>query len=262
VAQEVVSYSLEIGNFRMLADARAFQAWLVLRQGGLAEAQRWAESVDPRTPLVPLTSFVFAPIVLAQVLIRQGTPTCLADASELLSRLAAFAESQHSTHRLVEVYALQALLYSKQGDEAAALRVLTKAVSQAQPGGLVRVFVDLGPDLGELLAPLRMEGTVAGFVERIIQAMSPVPARGTDGAAPRVSPKTRQPGLVEPLTDRELEVLAGLAQRQSAKEIAQHLIISDRTVKRHTANIYQKLSVNCRRDAVATALELGLLPQT
>ena len=65
---------------------------------------------------------------------------------------------------------------------------------------------------------------------------------------------------IEPLTRREIEILEFLAQRLSAKEIAQRLIISDRTVKRHTANIYQKLGVNSRRDAVAIALALGILP--
>ena len=66
--------------------------------------------------------------------------------------------------------------------------------------------------------------------------------------------------MVEPLTDRELEVLALLAQRLSAKEIAQELTITERTANRHTANIYQKLAVNNRREAVAAARALGLLP--
>ena len=66
--------------------------------------------------------------------------------------------------------------------------------------------------------------------------------------------------MIEPLTRRELQVLELLAQRMTAQEIAQKLILSEQTVKRHRANIYQKLGVNCRRDAVVTAMALGILP--
>jgi LuxR family maltose regulon positive regulatory protein len=258
VAESVVTYALEINNTRVLGDARACQAWLALKQGRYAEARRWAETVDPLAPLVPLTTFHVAAITLAKVLLASGTPSGLREGTELLARLRAFAESQHNTRTLIEVLALQALAESAAGRKSGALRYLAEAIGQAQPGGFVRVFVDLGPELAALLSRLRPEGALADFAAHVLHAFSsgepkerPSPPAGASSPKPIRSHDS--------LTDREMDVLKLLACRQSAKEIAHQLIISDRTVKRHTANIYQKLGVNSRHQAVMTAEALGIL---
>lgn len=124
----------------------------------------------------------------------------------------------------------------------------------------MRVFVDLGSKMASLLAGLRQEGAATEFGERLLQAFASRDASASDlvrALPPHLS--ARQTEMVEPLTGRELEVLELLAQRLSAKEIAQRLVISDRTVKRHVANIYQKLGVNSRREAVEAANALGML---
>jgi len=116
-----------------------------------------------------------------------------------------------------------------------------------------------------LLVRLRRTGVAPGYTGQILQAFGDEPsAAPNQGAAQRAAPGTAvsptgRPELVEPLTDREREVLALLAQRMSNKEIAQALTISPQTVKRHATNMYQKLQASGRREAVANAIRLGLL---
>lgn len=259
VVESALAVGLAINNPRILADARAFQAWLALQQGRPAEVQRWAESVDPGARVLPFTTFFVRHIVLAQVLLDQGTPASLDQAAQLLERLHGAVASQHNRRFAVEALALQAWLDDLRGDEPAALASLRQAVALAQPGGIVRAFADLGPQVAGLLVRLRQQGYAVDFIGRLLRAFPGDRADRFDLSrpAPVQVPAT---SLIEPLTYRELEILELLAQRLSAKEIAQRLVISDRTVKRHTANIYQKLAVHGRQQAVAEAKSLGLLP--
>ena len=133
----------------------------------------------------------------------------------------------------------------------------------AQPGGFVRVFVDLGPTLADLLGRLAAKGAATrDYVEQTLArlrrgAFQPTASAGRTAPAAQA---TAQAAMIEPLTRRELQVLELLAQRMTAQEIAQKLVLSDQTVKRHRANIYQKLGVHSRRDAIAAAVALGILP--
>lgn len=259
VVESVLAYALEINNTRVLADARASQAWLALQQGRPVEAQRWAESVDAGARILPIMTFTIPSVVQAQILLDQGTPASLRRASELLERLHGAVARQHSRRFAVDALALQAWLDDLRGDEPAALAGLRQAVALAQPGGIVRAFADLGLPMAGLLARLCQQGYAVDFINRVLRAFPSVPALPVD-LPPRALAPARAAALVEPLTVRELEILAFLAQRLSAKEIAERLVISDRTVKRHTANIYQKLAVHGRQQAVAEAQSLGLLP--
>jgi LuxR family maltose regulon positive regulatory protein len=155
------------------------------------------------------------------------------------------------------VLALQALLQDAQGDERAALALLERAVLMAEPGGFIRLFADLGPRMADLLVRLRRKGIAPDYADRILDAFGR-DRLAAPGLKPVVSPQERT-DLVEPLTAREREILTLLAQRLSNKEIGQALVISPQTVKRHAVNIYQKLQVSGRREAVANAIRLGLL---
>ena len=241
----------------LLLLAQAFQMELAVRQGDLGAASQWATTTGPHVPLTLMPYFYAPQLTLPKILLAQDTPASREQAAAELSRLYAFVTSTHNTCFTIQVLALQALLSHAQGNEQDALAALRQAVTLAQPGGFVRVFVDLGPTLAELFRRLAAMGVASDYVEQILHAFAaerfrrqPLPAAALQA----------QNGMVEPLTRRELDILALLAQRLTAKEIAQKLVLSELTVKRHRANIYQKLGVNSRREAVAAAAALGILP--
>jgi LuxR family maltose regulon positive regulatory protein len=249
-AESVVQYALEMKNPSMLPVARAFSAHLALLQGRAGEAAGWAAQANRTVRTAPMPLFYAAEFSLVEILLAQGTPASLGEASRLLARLHEVVDSTHNTRFKIETLALQALLHDARHDRSAAMETLEQAVVLAEPGGVIRVFVDLGPKMAALLHPLAAQGVAPAFIARLLDAFpvvrSPEPAPGkTD--------------LIEPLSERELDVLALLGQRLSNKEIAHELCISPMTVKRHTVNIYQKLLVRGRREAVARAGELGIV---
>ena len=250
-AATVVKYALEMNNPAMLADARAFEAHLALLQGREGEAARWAAQADRNIRTAPMPLFYVPNFTLVEILLAQGTPASLEEAARLLARLHEVVQATHNTRFLIEALALQALLHDARRERSAALDALAQAVALAEPGGVIRVFVDLGPRMAALLHQLAAQRVgPAGFIATLLAAFPA--ARGP-------APALRQPGLIEPLSERELEVLALLAQRLTNKEIARALSISPMTVKRHSSNIYQKLAVGGRREAVAKAAALGLV---
>jgi LuxR family maltose regulon positive regulatory protein len=133
---------------------------------------------------------------------------------------------------------------------------LEHAVTLAQPGGFIRPFVDPGPELAGLLNRLRSQGVAQDYIAQILAAFE----KADESDKKQVHPSSFIPQpLIEPLTDRELEVLTLLAQRLTYKEIAAQLIISPGTVSQHVHRVYQKLEVKRRKQAVAKATDLGLL---
>jgi LuxR family maltose regulon positive regulatory protein len=247
----------ESRNEGLVPLAQAFQAELAMRQGDLGAARHWATTIGPFLPLGLMPYFYAPQLTLPKILLAQDTPASREQAAAALSRLHAFVTATHNTRFTIEVLALQALLYAAQGDEPTALARLQQAVALAKPGGFIRLFVDLGPRLASLLARLRQTGVFPDYTGQILEAFDE-----STPAAPH--PKTAttpmsHPELIEPLSEREREILALLAQRLTDKEIAQALVISPLTVKRHAATIYHKLQVKGRREAVAKAIRLGLL---
>ncbi len=237
--------------------AQAFQAELAARQGDLASARHWTTAVGPFVPLALMPFFYVPQLTLPKLLLLEDTPASLKQADALLSRLYAFVTTTHNTRFTIEVMALQALLQDIQGDERLALALLRQALSLAKPGGFIRLFVDLGPQMASLLARLPRAGVAPAYVAQILDAFgqaTPAPP-SLEGAVSY----NGHSDLVEPLTEREREVLELLAQRLTNKEIAQGLVITTATVKRHTTNIYHKLQASDRRDVVAIATRLGLL---
>jgi LuxR family maltose regulon positive regulatory protein len=238
-----------------VAVSRSCQARLALLQGDMASAARWLQTAD----LTSDTNVMFYWVELSQVtqcrvLIAQGTEASLQKALELLEEYELQNEAQHNTRQLIDILLLQALTRHKLGQAKKTLALLERAVKLAEPDGWIRPFVEPGPDMASLLNWLGQQDVAPHFIAQILAAF-PMP-QISHPAQPAVSPAQ----LPEPLTDRELEVLGLLAQRYSNKEIAAELVISTTTVKRHASNIYQKLHVGSRRQAVARATALGILP--
>lgn len=249
-----MAHSVEMSNRRVLLDAQAFKAYLALRMGRSDEALQWAERFDFTAPIPALTTFHVVFVSLAKILLAAEHGRTLELAAEVLDRLEARAATTYNTRFLAEAQALQALLHDRLGEQEAAVTRLEQSLVLAQPGGLVRLYVDLGPRMAALLARLRQRGVAPGFIDQVLGAMGSNPPAI---AAPATA--VTRSGPVEPLTPREVAVLELLAQRLSDKEIAASLFISERTARRHAANIYQKLGVANRREAVAEASALGIL---
>jgi LuxR family maltose regulon positive regulatory protein len=128
---------------------------------------------------------------------------------------------------------------------------LERALALAEPEGYVRVFVDEGPPMAALLEEAAKRRIAPGYARRLLTAFGPA----------EVSAPVEQP-LIEPLSERELDVLRLLATDLGGPEIARELVVSLNTVRTHTKSIYGKLGVNNRRAAVRRAEELALLSRT
>jgi LuxR family maltose regulon positive regulatory protein len=204
--------------------------------------------------------------VLTQVrtLLAAGHPDELAQAAELLAENRAKAVARKFNRRLIELGAWQALVLARQGHEAPALAALQEAVERAAPGGALRLVADCGPGLIGLLHRLRATGVAQRYIHKvltILEAQTSAPTiHSTHSASPAAIGSDVRPDLmVEMLTNREIDVLALLAERLTDKEIAERLVLSPVTVKKHTQRIYRKLGVDNRRAAVAQARQLGLI---
>jgi LuxR family maltose regulon positive regulatory protein len=186
---------------------------------------------------------------------QQNSPQSRRQAIALTTRLIDYLQSIHNTRHLIDALALQSLQVASTGDNAAALAALAEAVKLAQPGMVVRVFVDLGSEIAMLLAQLRLaDPAMQGFVQKILATSH------SAVKAPDLSNGNHSNGdLTEPLTQRELEVLSLLMQHQTDQEIARELYVSLNTVRSHTKHIYSKLNAHNRRQAVKKARELGLV---
>ncbi|MEP7137882.1 MAG: LuxR C-terminal-related transcriptional regulator, partial [Chloroflexota bacterium] len=144
-----------------------------------------------------------------------------------------------------------------QGDIATALIPLQHALALAEPEGYVGMFLDEGPSMAQLLREAATHGIMPGYTGRLLSAFEER-QQGTAGEAPLPTPNTSQL-LIEPLSQRELELLRLLKTDLSGPEIANQLVIALSTVRTHTKRIYSKLNVTDRRAAVKRAVELHLI---
>jgi LuxR family maltose regulon positive regulatory protein len=244
----------------IVADMAAHQARLWLAQGNLPAAIRWIQQSGIRTSKEPTYLHEFELLTLARVFIAQGSAQrdeqTLHEAMDLLEQLRQEAEAGGRMGRVMEVSMLQALALSQnpvrgQGwdDTDEALDTLSRALALAEPEGYVRMFVDEGAPMARLLYEAAARGITQEYTGQLLAAFPDV-----DAAQPKRSPTE----MVEPLSARELEVLGLIAEGHSNQEIAAKLCLSLNTVKVHSSNIYSKLGVNSRTQAVAKAKTLGI----
>jgi LuxR family maltose regulon positive regulatory protein len=196
----------------------------------------------------------FEHITLARVLLAQHAADrsgrSLSDGARLLARLLAAAEAGERTGSVIEILVLHALAHQALGDAPAGLGAVQRAMALAEPEGYVRVFADAGQPMASLLRAAARQGA-RPYLRRLLAATA-----GTGTGSP-----ARQ-ALIDPLSERELEVLRLLGSELDGPAIARELTVSLNTMRTHTKNIYAKLAVSSRRAAVRRAAELGLLTRT
>ena len=235
----------------------ALKARTWVRQGRLTEAFAWAreQHLSPDDDLSYLREF--EQLTLSRALIaRYKTDRVEGDlhaALGLLARLLQAAEAGGRNGSVIEILILQSLAYQAQDDQPRALAALDRTLSLAEPEGYIRIFVDEGEPMAELLRKMKDErGTlrVKEYIHKLLAAF---------GVHNNIHPSSFivHP-LIEPLSERELEVLKLLRSELSGPEIAERLIVSLNTLRTHTKNIFNKLGVNNRRAAVRRAEELDL----
>ncbi len=236
-------------------EAQKVRIWL--KQDRLSEALAWVRDQDltiedDLTFLREFEHITFARVLIAHYQADQ-TIGLLQQALSFLDRLLAVAEEGGRMASVIEILTLQALARASQGDIPTALAPFEQALKLAEPEGYVRIFTDEGAPMARLLAEATKRGIMSDYATRLLAVF------GTQAQPDETitSPPT-QP-LIEPLSERELEVLQLIAQGLSNQEISEHLFLALSTVKGHNRRIFDKLQVQRRTEAVARARELGLV---
>ncbi|RIK44282.1 MAG: hypothetical protein DCC55_02935 [Chloroflexi bacterium] len=247
---------------RYASPPAAFQARLWLALDNREAAFAWARDAD--LDLMGELDYLYEAeyITLARVFIAQGRP---GEAQALLARLRADAAAVERVNSIVEILAVEVVAWSAQGELRQARSVLERALNLGLPGGYIRIFVDEGEVMRQLLGGLRTQvaaPVLVNYIDRLDAAFGPTTTRM---ATPTTENAPAHPGgasnelLIEPLTERELEVLRLIATGLSDRQAAETMIVAIGTVKRHLNNIYGKLGVHSRTQALARAREFGLL---
>jgi LuxR family transcriptional regulator, maltose regulon positive regulatory protein len=231
-------------------------------QGRLGEALGWAreQGLSAHDDLSYLREFEH--ITLARVLLARyqsdREERYIHEAMGLLERLLKAAEEGGRMGSVIEILVLQALAHEAQGDSPTALVPLERALSLADPEGYVRIFVDEGLPMARLLYEALSQGVESDYIRRLLAAFPVAESEQTTSSQLR-GPESE---LVEPLSARELEVLQLIAEGLTNQVVATRLYLSPHTVKVHTRNIFTKLAVKNRTQAVARGRALGILSQT
>jgi LuxR family maltose regulon positive regulatory protein len=256
-------------NVRSIAALKA-RVWVA--QGRLDKALNWAreQGLSAEDDLSYLREFEH--ITLARILLAQSKSdrhdSSLHEAIGLLERLLKAAQEGGRTGNVIEILVVQALAHQLQGNVPAALLSLERVLTLAEPEGYIRMFLDEGEPMRSLIEDLRMkiesqsrgqDEHLIAYADKLLDAFARSSAVPQSSILPIENQKSKIEHLVEPLTERELEVLRLFKTELSGPEIARELVIGLSTVRTHTKSIYNKLNVNSRRAAVKRAEELDLI---
>ena len=256
-----------------------FRTRLHLERGELDSAAAWMQQQRPRLERHPSDGWQLSGWTdyseierrtVARVLIALGETT---EALAILAELAQLAESEARNGNLIVLLNLMAIAHCRRGDEPEALALLERALRLGQPERYTRTFVDEGQALRTLLIRLRRklvgreseersQGRMVEYVDRLLGAFPTGhhDAEGSHHATPQPITANRTAlFLLDPLSQRELEVLRLVAAGNSNRQIAEQLFVAPGTVKRHIHNIHEKLGVDSRTRAIAKARELGVI---
>jgi len=229
----------------VLQPVEARKARIYLKQGRLDKAQAWVRrrSLTVRDETSYLSEYEH--LTLARIHLAERS---FEGVSQMLERLLALAESQKRTGSVIEILLTQALISQAQGNQPDALTAIERVLTLAEPEGYLRIFTDEGEAMRTLLEK-SLSNRSSNYAKKLLSSFPQHQSK----------PQNHKSNIVDPLSERELEVLKLLRSELSGPEIAERLIVSLNTLRTHTKNIFNKLGVNNRRAAIRRAEELDLL---
>jgi LuxR family maltose regulon positive regulatory protein len=222
----------------MMPDVAAVKVVILLHQGDLTSAVHLAQMHD-------------LPISQARVHVAQGNPSA---ALPLLEARRQQMEAKGWQDEQLKVMVLQTVAHHANGEKDQALQVLRDALARAEPGSFIRIFVDEGLPIAQLLSQAALQGIKPDYIGKLLAVFEETKQKTRDK-----SHSSPVQSLIDPLSQRELEVLQLIAQGLSNREISQRLFLALSTVKGHNRVIFDKLQVQRRTEAIAYARELGLI---
>lgn len=248
--------------FPDLRPATAQKALFWMKQGRLAEALSWIQEqeLSDHDDLTYLGEFKYLTMARIQIAeCKHGSEDgSMRDVLGLLDRLLQAAEAGKRNGSVIEIGVLRALAYAGQDDIPKALTSLERPLTLAEPEAYVRIFTNEGLPMKELLIKMK-DGNkrLRGYIQKLLATFE-IGGLKSEGKSNLPLPSTAQL-LIEPLSQREMEILHLIAQGLSNQAICERLYLALSTVKGHNQNIFGKLQVQRRTEAVARARELGLL---
>ncbi len=220
-----------------------YHAWLQLHTGHSEATAQWAHTLEHGTHTSPGHLHNYEMALLAELSIAQDQ---LVRAYEITEQVLASAEATKDTRPALDCLLLQAIIFHLQGQREQALSILARVLTRTEPEGFIRTYVDKGEPMAALLQQAAARGITPIYTRKLLAAFKNTPAD--------------QEALVESvLSEREIKVLSCIAAGKSNQAIAHELVIEVSTVKTHVNNIFTKLGVHSRTQAVARAKELGVL---
>jgi LuxR family maltose regulon positive regulatory protein len=235
----------------------AMKARIYIKQNRLDKAQAWASRSGLSLYDAPDFLHEFERLTLAKIVLADSpNEQQIVDVLKLLDAQLKLAQKQNRLRSQIEILTLQTLALHTKGEAAQAMSVLEQALQLAEPEGYLRIFINEGETVRSLIDNLRLTigraghpllGYIAGF------------SQPTKSQEQKSKIHNRQSEMIDPLSERELEVLRLIAQGLSNQEITQKLVVALSTVKGHNLRIFAKLQAKSRTEAVARARELGLL---
>lgn len=273
--EQAATHLAELQNGRMVQVIHAAAAGLAVRQGRLGDAERWLSQESHQAPEEQAPLFYAPELDVVKVLIAVDSEASLVSARALLMRHKERAVRLRRVNAQLQVLVLEAVLAERLGDRSQAVEAIVQALALAEPGGAVRVFADAAQQLSPLLKTIDGSAVPASFLAQVrtavaIELESEAPyqeqpavvmhhggAEGDPGRQVELAARPVDP--LEVLTFREFDVLRLLDQRLTNKEIAHELGIATETVKQHTVNVFRKLGVGNRRQAIVVARARGYI---
>ena len=256
--QEMLDFAIQSKNTGFVQIIHAIRAELAFRQGFTSEALKWAREYAFE-PLKQSLRFFVPQMTQAKILTTVGTASDREQAHDMINRMQQFFAAKHNVHCLIDVLALKAICLDGKGESEAAIEALTTALNLAHRSRRLEPFLSLGDQMATLLKDVSRQGRFKSYVSKILTSMETTASPVDHNTATHQSILNGQALDQTQLTNREIDIMQLLANRLSNKEISAKLFISLSTVKRHASNIYAKLSVSNRQEAVAKARSLGLL---